>query len=97
MRNNYLVFVEYRIMPEFRAAYLDWIGKHSGAKAAIYEGEEQANLFVEVWEVQAKTAAEELKEQRQGADSPWSEIAQWIEGGSAKMHVWLFRPLTAGS
>lgn len=97
MRSGYIVFVEYRIAVESRVDYLEWISRHREANVMIYEGEEQANLFVEVWEAQTKDAAEAIKEQRQAGQSVWSEVTQWIEGGSAKMHVWLFRPLTAGS
>lgn len=90
----YICFAEYRIMPEHREQFLAYTGKlmESEREIKLYEGTDQPSLFVEVWSASTAEAAEHIKEERCSERSPWFSIADWIVGGTAKLHVWTFKP-----
>lgn len=89
----YICFAEYRIMPVNRQQYLTYTeallsGLHD---VHLYEGTDQPNLFVEVWNADTAELAERIKKERCSERSPWFRISEWIVGGSEKMHIWTFR------
>nr|WP_206529898.1 hypothetical protein [Brevibacillus sp. SYP-B805] len=57
-----------------------------------YEGVEQPNLFVETFDVDTLEQYEAIKAWRLGD----AAFAENIAGGTAKLHIWAFRPLAAG-
>lgn len=90
----YICFAEYRIIHEYRQEYLAYTdtllsGLHD---VHLYEGTDQPNLFVEVWNAGTAEHAERIKKERCSERSPWFCISEWIVGGSEKMHIWTFKP-----
>lgn len=90
------VFMEYKVLEERRPFYLQQIEQIKREMEARgcgdyrwYEGIEQPNLFVEMFEVVSFERYEEIKAWRQSDTS----FAKNIAGGAAKMHVWAFRSL----
>jgi hypothetical protein len=90
----YICFAEYRIAPEHREQYLALAaGQLSGRDDMyLYEGTDQPNLFVEVWQAPTFAAAEQIKEERRSGRSSLAQITAWIPGGESKLHVWTFQP-----
>ncbi len=91
----YICFVEYKIEPWHRESFLIFTAdiKKQFPEVLIYEGADQPNLFVEVWNCQTKSAAEQIKEERLSGRSPWAVLTDWIVGGRAKLHVWTFQAI----
>lgn len=95
----YICFAEYRILPERREQYLAYtrILLEGGHDVQLYEGTDQLNLFVEVWNVSNSEQAERIKKERCDERSSWFQISDWIVGGPAKMHIWTFKPVHASN
>lgn len=91
----YICFVEYHIEERFVASYREWIAKKLEATSGVklYEGTDQPHLFVEVWEAKDEAAALAIKEERCSQRSSWCHMADWVPGGSPKVHVWTFKPV----
>ncbi|WP_419874481.1 hypothetical protein [Candidatus Pristimantibacillus sp. PTI5] len=89
-----ICFAEYRILPEWREHFLAYTKDllQQGNNVYLYEGTDQENLFVEVWQADSCEQAEEIKKERCSERSLWYPISNWIAGGPAKMHVWTFKP-----
>lgn len=90
-----IIFVEYKVIPEKREAYLQWIDARSRSDSSIsmelYEGSDQPDLFVELWRDFNEEAYRAFKKTRlESADSPWAELANYVPGGAAKIHIWHF-------
>lgn len=103
-----IVFVEYRIEQEFRTDYLTWTAdlKQKFEQVNIYEGAEQPDLFVEIWEGLSDAAYTAMKTDRTGtiktvtpdeaADKLlWRRMEPWIAGGRAKLHIWRFNKVSS--
>jgi hypothetical protein len=99
------VFVEYKIKEEMREQYLQEISNLSLAMEKIgatdflvYEGVDQSNLFVEMFNVPSIEAYRKLKrkrsEEKAGSGVFWQSINDCIDGGSEKLHMWAFIPVT---
>ena len=90
-----ICFVEYHIEVQFVASYLKWIGEKLAAENGVklYEGTDQLNLFVEVWEAADEEAARAIKEERCSQRSSWHRMAEWVPGGAPKIHAWTFKPV----
>lgn len=89
-----IVFVEYKVFPEKREAYLQWIEPLAGNESGLelYEGSDQPDLFVELWRGFDEEAYRAFKKSRlEASDSPWAELEQYVAGGAAKIHIWHFR------
>ncbi|GAA3409258.1 hypothetical protein ACFFNY_09255 [Paenibacillus hodogayensis] len=89
-----IVFVEYKVLPEQREAYLAWARELCGTEPLLehYEGSDQPNLFVELWRGMSPERYAAFKLARQESeDRPWSELAGYVQGGPGKVHVWHFR------
>lgn len=97
-----LVFVEYRLKPACRDLYLAWAEsvKAHYPQCTLYEGTDQRNLFVEVWQGIDEAAYAGMKRARQRSGSESGEAAdvyrhlaplsEWVDGGSEKIHIWRF-------
>lgn len=90
----YICFAEYRILPEWREHYLTTtkellLQEH---EVYLYEGTDQENLFVEVWQAFSLEQADQIKKERCSERSSWFQLSDWIAGGPAKLHVWTFKP-----
>ncbi|WP_337098124.1 hypothetical protein [Paenibacillus sp. YIM B09110] len=90
----YICFAEYRINPEHRESYLSYTQAllKDNDRVHIYEGTDQQHLFVELWSADTAEQAEQIKEERCSERSSWFQIADWIEGGAGKLHIWTFKP-----
>ncbi|TMV46486.1 hypothetical protein FE783_26365 [Paenibacillus mesophilus] len=89
-----IVFVEYKVFPEKREAYLQWFKTLTMAETRLelYEGSDQPDLFVELWRDFGPDEYREFKKSRQESpESPWAELADFVPGGSAKVHIWYFQ------
>jgi hypothetical protein len=92
----YRCFVEYRIDPEARDAYLAWLGDMRATLNRayhIYEGTDQPGLFVEVWEAESEEEAGRIQEERLDPRSSWSAMFEYVPGGQSRIHAWVFRPV----
>lgn len=91
----YICFAEYRIAEENRLPFLELTNKllQHEMDMYLYEGTDQRNLFVEVWQAATSDEAEQIKEERCSERSSWSEVSSYIVGGRAKLHVWAFKPV----
>ncbi|QHW30762.1 hypothetical protein GZH47_07760 [Paenibacillus rhizovicinus] len=91
----FICFVEYRIDSAAELTYREWIAEKQdefpGFK--LFEGTDQPLLFVEVWEAPNVEEAERIKKERCGERSSWRDMADWVPGGSAKIHAWTFKPI----
>lgn len=87
-----IVFVEYKVFPEKRNAYLSRIGElmESASGVQLYEGSDQPNLFVEIWQDCDPARYRELKRLRLEPGSAWSELADFVPGGASRIHIWHF-------
>lgn len=92
----YICFAEYKIHPEYRECYVKeterLMDKYS-RKVQLYEGTDQPCLFVEVWHAESCEEAELIKKERSDERSAWHVVTPWIVGGSAKLHIWTFKPI----
>jgi hypothetical protein len=90
-----ICFVEYRISERHELEYREWVKARMTGPGGfkLYEGTDQPLLFVEVWEAESTEAAEAIKKERCSERSSWLEMADWVPGGVAKIHVWTFRPV----
>ncbi|KQO01055.1 hypothetical protein [Paenibacillus sp. Leaf72] len=93
----YICFAEYRIKTENKIEYLHYIEqmKAANAELRVYEGTDQPDLFVEVWQAESEEEAEQIKKERLNERSSWGQMADWVPGGAAKVHVWTFKPVAA--
>ncbi|RIX53057.1 hypothetical protein D3P08_10435 [Paenibacillus nanensis] len=92
----YICFAEYKIMPGEIENYrmkVEELRKAEARSFQLYEGTDQPGLFVEIWHADNEEEAERVKEERLDERSPWSALSQWISGGTAKLHVWTFKPV----
>lgn len=91
----HICFVEYRIERAAEDRYRAWIARRQEEVGPfkLYEGTDQPLLFVEVWEAGDEKEAERVKEERCGERSSWRDMAEWVPGGSAKIHAWTFKPV----
>lgn len=90
------VFVEYKIKPDKREQYLHSVKEiqrrmeQGGASHfSLYEGSDQPDLFVEMFDVPSIEIYYLLKEER----SMQPVIDDCIAGGAAKIHIWAFEPV----
>lgn len=97
------VFVEYKVKPEHREAYLTWVNEmtHADRRFSVYEGTDQPGLFVELWDGMNYEEYVRMKGWRLAADSSgggnknrWGEMERFIEGGISKIHIWHFTKVT---
>jgi hypothetical protein len=102
-----IAFIEYKVLPEHRAAYSEWMKRVRADYPDLetYEGADQPGLFVELWSGMSREKFERLKaarlrsaeEHEPGAGDDgefdkigWQQLHQWVPGGAAKLHIWLF-------
>ncbi|WP_248928061.1 hypothetical protein [Paenibacillus hamazuiensis] len=93
------VFVEYKVKTEERQRFLSWAERLTASekRVSVYEGADQPNLFVELWENIDYAEYEEMKAQRTGDAAQVSRfsdltaLSDFVEGGKAKIHIWYFR------
>jgi hypothetical protein len=95
----HICFVEYRIDAIYEEKYRTWIAEKLAEKNEfrLYEGTDQPLLFVEIWEAEDEKGAEAVKKERCSERSSWRIMADWVPGGTAKIHVWTFRPVIGPS
>lgn len=89
-----IVFIEYKVFPDKRSAYMSWIKSAAGGdeRFELYEGSDQPELFVEQWCGIDVDAYRTFKSRRtEPGDPVWSSLAEFVPGGMAKVHVWHFR------
>ncbi|RKN62886.1 hypothetical protein [Paenibacillus ginsengarvi] len=89
-----IVFVEYKVFPEKRDAYLSWVKqiRFQHPRMTHYEASDQASLFVELWLNVGEEEYRSFKTARlHNPAAPWSELAEFVPGGLEKVHVWHFR------
>ncbi|RNB92273.1 hypothetical protein EDM56_00805 [Brevibacillus fluminis] len=91
----YTIFVEYRILPEKREAYFNYmstipaqISERGGVGYRHLEGVEQSNTFVEAFEVEQLETYQAIRSWRLSD----TELPTFISGGAAKLHMWAFAP-----
>ncbi|MOA41440.1 hypothetical protein D3C78_1634000 [compost metagenome] len=91
----YICFAEYKILEEYREPFTSYtkLLLKDLPHVTLYEGTDQPNLFVEVWQAADAEEAERMKEERCNERSPWFPITDWIAGGAGKLHVWTFKPV----
>lgn len=91
----YICFAEYQISSVWREHYLAYTTEllAEGNEVQLYEGTDQPGLFVEVWTALTCEQAEQIKKERCSERSSWFRVSEWIAGGSAKMHIWTFKPV----
>jgi hypothetical protein len=87
-----IVFVEYKVFPEKREAYLSRIRKllKTASGVQLYEGSDQPNLFVEIWQDCDAAQYRKIKQLRLQPGSAWAEIADFVPGGASRIHIWHF-------
>lgn len=88
-----LVFAEYRIDPDYREHYLQFMREIARRHPDLewFEGTDQPNLFVEVWRGMDRASYELWKELRLAEwQEEWSPLHTMIAGGKAKLHIWHF-------
>jgi hypothetical protein len=94
VKKMYKVFVEYAINSTERETYLtymqEWMKRE--ARLELYEGTDQPGLFVEIWHDVSYEEYAQLKQQRKenGMANLASFREEWLKGGFAKLHIWLF-------
>ncbi|MBP1157198.1 MULTISPECIES: hypothetical protein [unclassified Paenibacillus] len=89
------VFIEYKIRNEKMTDYKKMIPKiqeiYSEKQYSAYEGVDQPGLIVEEFFVSNMEEYSETKNNRlTGSDPIWIDLADCIEGGAKKMHIWAF-------
>lgn len=90
------IFMEYRIKPEKREQYLEYmeqmpedIERMGAHEYRFYEGVDQPNLFVETFEVHSKDNYIACKEKRTSDE----RLASYVLGGAEKIHLWAFEQI----
>lgn len=94
-----IVFVEYRIAEDCRDLYLKWSEgiKRQHQQLELYEGTDQPNLFVEIWNGLSEEEYHSMKQERTGSgvsgeeNDLWKPLDAWITGGRSKLHIWHFK------
>lgn len=92
----YKVFIEYKIMEEFREYYLNFMQKKMEKLERVtwMEGTDQPLLFVELWDNISLEEFETMQKERKAPSHPeWGNLEEWIEGGLSKLHIWHFKVL----
>lgn len=91
----YICFVEYRIEEQHLEKYRECMGSYTRRfkQLHIYEGTDQAGLFVELWQADSEEEAQRIKEERLSARSSLANMTQWVPGGAQKLHAWVFQPM----
>ncbi|WP_164985174.1 MFS transporter [Ammoniphilus sp. CFH 90114] len=92
------IFMEYRIKPDDRLAYLEVMRKVYAVMVEeqkvknyqFFEGTDQPSLFVEMFDVEALEDYERLKHLRCEAEPM---IDDWVQGGKEKIHMWAFKEM----
>lgn len=98
---NIQVFVEYKVIEEKKDEYygkmkdLALVMEKIGAKDfKVFEGADQVNLFVEMFQVPAMSSYHKLKRKRCEEEAEqgvfWQAINDCVEGGKEKIHMWAF-------
>lgn len=90
----YKVFVEYKVSPENREAYIAFMREVQirYPQVQLLEATDQHLLFVEIWEQTAEEEYHKFKQDRvQLNHEEWSSLHAWIQGGSAKINIWRFQ------
>jgi hypothetical protein len=88
------MFVEYKVDPEKRDQYLQWIRSmnRKEPRFELLEGSDQPHLFVEIWRGISFDEYVKLKQERLGRfHSAWSAMAEYVSGGADRIHIWHFR------
>lgn len=93
-----LVFVEYKVLPQRRNEFLSLLSSleqqlqtMQATEVKFYEGADQPGLFVEEFHVPDHETYEHIKMLRkEGPIDIFAELAQCIEGGVEKLHIWAF-------
>ncbi|EPY08359.1 hypothetical protein AZ66_11070 [Paenibacillus sp. E194] len=87
-----IIFVEYRIDPDKREAYLKQITERLQPfpQVVLYEGTDQPNVFVEQWMDTTHEEYLQLRRIRLEETSEWDVITACIPGGRSKLHIWEF-------
>jgi hypothetical protein len=99
--NSIKVFMEYKILPEFRDSFMALI--HSleqhvqelgGHHYEVYEGSDQPNLIVEEFYVDHMDCYHAFKLQRLDPQSAlYTQLDKLVSGGGSKQHIWAFEKL----
>jgi hypothetical protein len=91
----YICFVEYRIEEQALETYRTFMKQQVQTCQGlhIYEGTDQPGLFVEQWHAASEQEAQRIKEERCSAHSSFAAVNDWVPGGAAKVHAWVFKPL----
>jgi hypothetical protein len=86
------LFIEYKILSQYRKAYLEWIGeKRRELGFELLEGSSQPGLFVELWRDMTLEMAGEWETRRLDVNNPdWAFLHGCLDGGTAKLHIWHF-------
>lgn len=88
------IFAEYRVDETYRVDYMRWVRELQALypHVQVFEGVQQAGLFVEEWTVSDEAEFESLKQARLAADHPfWSRLNACLVGEQKKQNIWLFR------
>lgn len=91
--DNFLIlFCEYVIPEEHRAAFTAWVQSDTVRWQGItlYENTSQPGVYVEIYPVTAMEEAAEIEKERREGRS-WSEMVQWVKGGKNGLRLWTFR------
>ncbi|MBO8173377.1 MAG: MFS transporter [Bacillaceae bacterium] len=90
------VFVEYKIKQEKRQEYLGLIAqmkrelaKQGARHFELYEGTDQPDLFVEMFDVDTEAAYRQIKQSREAHPV----LDHCVEGGKNKINIWAFRQI----
>ncbi|MEW9670639.1 hypothetical protein [Ammoniphilus sp. 3BR4] len=92
------IFIEYKISEKGIHEYLKtmkavrerMINEQSVVNYQHFEGTDQPLLFVEMFDVETLEEYERLKHLRCEKDPM---IADWVQGGKDKIHMWAFKEL----
>lgn len=92
------VFIEYKIrnekMTDYKKLILQIQEIYSEKQYFAYEGVDQPGLIVEEFFVSNMEEYSQIKNNRLNGSTPiWHELADCIEGGAQKMHIWAFAQL----
>lgn len=98
---NIQVFVEYKVLEEKKEEYLRKVKdleivlhKIGAVDFKVYEGADQPNLFVEMFQVPEMSNYQKLKRKRVLEDAQegvfWQAINNCVEGGKDKINMWAF-------
>jgi hypothetical protein len=92
----YKVFVEYKVFPENREAYIAFMREIQTRypQVELLEATDQHQLFVEIWEQSMEEEYYKFKQGRlQLNHEEWSTLHAWIQGGAAKINIWRFQQM----